>query len=128
MGQRRLRQSLGPQSAVAQIDCRRGEYAFALEHIERSLVRNVHNCRARNLKAYILRKLGLAAKAEAFARETLAIDPLDLGARYELAKALEAKSDKDAAQTMTDWAQTFTGREANVRLLSIDYYEAGDNE
>lgn len=114
--------------AVAQIDCRRGEYAFALEHIERSLVRNVHNCRARNLKAYILRKLGLAAKAEAFARETLAIDPLDLGARYELAKALEAKSDKDAAQTMTDWAQTFTGREANVRLLSIDYYEAGDNE
>ena len=34
---------------IACIDCKRGDYALALEHVERSLVRNSHNLKARAL-------------------------------------------------------------------------------
>ena len=37
--------------ALAQIDCIRNDFEKALEHIDRSLVRNWHNHKARQLKA-----------------------------------------------------------------------------
>ena len=43
--------------SVAQIDTLRGKYTEALDAIERSLVRNWHNHKARQLKCSVLRKL-----------------------------------------------------------------------
>ncbi|MDY6268772.1 MAG: DUF5107 domain-containing protein [Selenomonadaceae bacterium] len=113
--------------AVAQLDCQRGQYERALEHVDHSLVRNAHNCRARNLRTYILRKLGRCEEAMQAVRETLAIDPLDLGARYESAKALRAMGkETEAGEVQRGWQDLFEGRTQNIRLLSIGYAEAGD--
>ena len=62
---------------LAAIDGKRGRYDQALEHVERSLVKNSHNIKARGLKAYLLRKLGRLERAAGWVRENLALDPFD---------------------------------------------------
>ena len=68
--------------ALAEIDCGRGDWANALEHLDMSLRRGSDNLRARDLKAIVLRRLGRDQRASALLRETLALDPLDDWARY----------------------------------------------
>ena len=51
--------------ALAEIDCRRGDWTTALEHLDRSLRFNTENLRARNLKVIALRKLADARPASA---------------------------------------------------------------
>lgn len=67
--------------ALAELDCLGQDWPEALAHVEAALRVNGENTRARNLKALILRKLGRSADANALARETLAMDPLDWWAR-----------------------------------------------
>jgi tetratricopeptide (TPR) repeat protein len=69
--------------ALAEIDCLRGDYARALDHLDRSLVTNALNCKARNLQAAALRRLGLYDKAATLARGTLELDRLDMWSRNE---------------------------------------------
>jgi tetratricopeptide (TPR) repeat protein len=68
--------------ALAEIDCRRGDWSTALGHLDRALRGNADNLRARDLKAVVLRKLNREAEADALLVETLALDPLDWWARY----------------------------------------------
>src|SRR6185503_10080671 len=49
--------------ALAEIDCTRGEWALALDHLDRSLRLNTDNLRARDLKAVVLRRLGRENRA-----------------------------------------------------------------
>jgi tetratricopeptide (TPR) repeat protein len=67
--------------AVAEMDCRRGDWAAALDHLDRSLRFDTDNLRARDLKAIVLRQLGRDAEATAVLVDTLALDPLDWWAR-----------------------------------------------
>lgn len=67
--------------ALAEIDCCRGEWDRALEHLDRALRANADNLRARNLRTMVLRRRGWDADADASAREALALDPLDVWAR-----------------------------------------------
>ncbi|MGZ4973762.1 MAG: DUF5107 domain-containing protein [Limisphaerales bacterium] len=67
--------------AIAELDCRHKHWEQALEHLERSLVRNVENLRARNLKALVLRKLNRPQEGDAVLCDTLRVDPLDWWAR-----------------------------------------------
>ncbi len=62
----------------------KGEYALALEFVEKSLIRGLHNLKARALKTVLLRRLGQGDKAIAFAKETMTIDPLETSSYYEL--------------------------------------------
>lgn len=105
---------------LACMDCIRGDYQTALEHIERSVVRNYHNVKARNLKSAILRKLGKTRCAEAWTKETLEIDVLDLNGRYEL--ALLGADDKDY---FAEEERILGGNVQTSIELSIDYLEAG---
>jgi tetratricopeptide (TPR) repeat protein len=68
--------------ALAEIDCGRGDWTNALDHLDMSLRRGSDNLRARNLKAIVLRRLGREEAASTLLRETLALDPLDQWARY----------------------------------------------
>jgi tetratricopeptide (TPR) repeat protein len=68
--------------AVAELDCRQGAWAKALEHLDRSLRFNTDNTRARDLKALVMRRLGRHKEAEALLCETLSLDPLDWWARH----------------------------------------------
>ncbi|MER2182834.1 MAG: DUF5107 domain-containing protein, partial [Clostridia bacterium] len=68
---------------LAALDCRRGEYWHALEMIERSLVKNGHNLKARALKGMILDSLGREGEAEAWFGENRKVDSFDYVSRLE---------------------------------------------
>ncbi len=68
--------------ALAEMDCARGEWNRALEHLGQSLRFHTDNTRARNLRVLALRKLGRAKECTELLRETLALDPLDWWARH----------------------------------------------
>ena len=88
--------------ALAEIDCARGDWATALDHLEISLRHGSDNLRARNLKAIALRRLGREEAASTLLRETLALDPLDDWARW-----LRGDSLTSGAQNRLDLALDF---------------------
>ncbi len=64
--------------ALAEIDCRRGDWVTALDHLDRALRLNTDNLRARNLRVMVLRKLGRTDDLAAIRR----LDPLDPWSRW----------------------------------------------
>ena len=67
---------------LAELDCARGEWLAALEHVDRSLRTDVDNLNARNLRCLVLRKLGRSTEAEAELLVTGTLDPLDIFSRF----------------------------------------------
>lgn len=67
------------------IEAGRGSLESALELIEKSLIKNSHNIKARGLKAYLLRKLSRVEEAKTWIAGSLEIDPFDYVSRLELA-------------------------------------------
>jgi tetratricopeptide (TPR) repeat protein len=112
--------------ALAEIDCRRGDNNAALDHLERAVLTNVANLKARNLKTAVLRRSGHYEKAEALARQTADTDALDFWSRNEL--VLISRETENSAATenglrqlsdlMRDEAQTYLD-------LALDYAGAG---
>jgi tetratricopeptide (TPR) repeat protein len=68
---------------LALLDCRRGNFADALTHLELSLDTNRQNNKAQVLKAAALRHLGHVAEARGVLAALLETDPLDHWARTE---------------------------------------------
>ena len=97
---------------IACIDCKRGEYALALEHLERSLMKNYHNLKARALKGMILDSLGREEEAAAWYEENLKLDAFDYVSRIE-------SGDIETAVAMMN------GRVSSFIECAIDYAEAG---
>ncbi len=75
--------------ALAEMDCRCGDWERALEHLERALRLDTDNLRARDLKAMALRKLGRDDEANQLLNETLALDRLDWWARQLKGETLQ---------------------------------------
>ncbi len=88
--------------ALAQLDCRRGDWATALQHLDQTLRTESDHLRARNLKVMVLRKLGLAEQAAGLLSENLALDSLDWNARYLNGELLAAET-----QTVLDMGLEF---------------------
>ena len=70
---------------LAAIASARQDYDQALELIEKGLVKNSHNVKARGLKAVILVKLGLKEQAEEWISKNLKLDPFDYVSLFERA-------------------------------------------
>lgn len=68
---------------LAAIDARRGSFERALEMVEKGLIKNSHNIKARGLKAYLLRKTGRTTAALAWIEENLLVDPFDYVSMFE---------------------------------------------
>ena len=83
---------------LAAIETERKNYAEALEFIEKGLVKNAHNIKARGLKAVILRKMGRYEEAKAWIEENLRTDPFDYvsGLRKPFRKAVRKTVRKTA--------------------------------
>ncbi len=64
---------------VARLDCLHGDWELALENIDRALIRNWHNHKARHLKALIFRISGLHKKAKKLIDESLELDGFNFG-------------------------------------------------
>jgi len=85
---------------LAEMDCLRGDYETALDHVNRSLVTNTDNIRALNLKGLILRKKGAATEARAWFETVLEKTKINYMAMNELialntATGNRAKADAD---------------------------------
>jgi len=117
--------------ALAEIDGQRTDFATALEHLDRSLLTNARHLKARNFKTAVLRRLGRYEAAEACARETIALDPLDFWSRNEL--LLLTRREGDAAASggqLEDLSNLMRGDaglgEVQIHLdIAFDYAGAG---
>ncbi len=104
---------------VACIHAERKQYAEALMAVEKSLVRNAHNMKARALKVALLRKLGRWEEAGSFVSESLKIDPRDLASAFEYSKI---HSESDLKENLTGLLRT----NPNWTIeLALDYHAAG---
>ena len=68
---------------LAQLECRQQKWDQALEVIDRSLIKNWHNHKARHVKVSILRKLNLTHEAELLIEESLKLDQFNFGVLFE---------------------------------------------
>ena len=99
---------------LACLSVKRGDYRNALEFIDNALIRGWHNMKARTLKAAILRLLHM--DSQELLDESLKIDPLDMGIRYE--GALRSGS-------LDDWKDKMRTPVHNYLELALDYIKAG---
>ena len=60
-----------------------GRLEDALDEIDRSLIRNWHNHKARALKATVLRQMNKTEEALQLIEDSLALDKFNFGCRYE---------------------------------------------
>ena len=105
---------------LAAIEAERGHYPEALELIEKGLVKNIHNVKARGLKAVILRKLGRKEEAAAWVEENLALDPFDFLSRFEKALLLEQKE-----KVLSEMNHLMRDFHENYLQTARDYAEYG---
>ena len=83
---------------LAEIDCMRGDYEVALDHVNRSLSTNTENIRALNLKGLILRKMGAISEAQAWYETVLDKTKINYMAMNELVAMNLAKGNKAKAE------------------------------
>lgn len=114
---------------LAQIDTGQHRYIEALDHIERSLIRNTRNYKARHLKVALLRRLGQHERAIQYAYETLELDPVEFGAAHELVliySGATAPSEREqAGQTREYFHRLMRGDVYNYLNLAADYADCG---
>ncbi len=102
---------------LAAICCRRGRWQEALAHVERSLVKNAHNLKARGLRAQILLQLEQREAAFAQLADNVQLDPFDYRSRLVREMAEGLPHDETLA-LMGDRASSFIE-------CAIDFAEAG---
>ncbi len=107
---------------LAEIDCTRGNWAVALDHVERSLVTNADNIRALNLKGYILRKMGAESEAREWMEGVLDRTKINYMAVNELSLLGSPKGDwTKLARWMRDDVQAYL--EFATEYMSAGAYE-----
>ncbi|MBQ7679092.1 MAG: DUF5107 domain-containing protein, partial [Butyrivibrio sp.] len=107
---------------LAAIAAARGAYEEALAFVERGLVKNAHNVKARGLKAGILLRLGRREEAQAQIVDNLALDAFDWVSRF-----WQAESSTGAARESHLMAcRLLMARPSEaVLLIASDLAEAG---
>lgn len=111
---------------LAQIACEKGDFGSALELVERSLIRNSRNYKARHLKAALLRKLGQLKEALLFSQETLELDIADFGSANERYRTLVSQGEQaKASEVKADLLRLMRGDAHNYLNLASDYANCG---
>ena len=105
--------------ACAQISLMQGRIDDAFDEIDRSLIRNWHNHKARALKAAILRRAGKTEEALALIGESLSIDRFNYGCLYE--KYLITGDDA----VLSEMRELMHGNAHNYDETALDYCAAG---
>ena len=104
---------------LAQLDCIKKDQTKALELIDKSLIRNWHNHKARHLKTVILRKNENKAKALQLIEDSLQIDQFNFGVLFEKYKWTQEEKDIEHLKNM------MRGNVHNYIEFSLDYAQAG---
>ena len=103
----------------AQISCLTGNLSDALYEIEKSLIRNWHNHKARALKTAILRKLGRKEEAISWIEDSLKIDLFNFGCRFE--RYLLTND----ADVLVEMHRLMRGEIHNYEIVALDYIASG---
>jgi len=111
--------------ALSQIDCMNQEFDTALEHINKSIVNNYHNCNARNLKTALLRRKGCLDEALSFAKETMTIDTLDFAVRYELFLIESKGGCNQTNKVKEEFIRIMRNDEHNYLTVALEYGKCG---
>jgi len=111
---------------LAQLACRKGDFARALGFAERALAANALHTQARDLKTAIERHLGGKTDRRLYASETFRIDPLDFwaGNEYRLA-LLQAPADDPGRNDIDALAARMRDNPQSYLELATDYAGAG---
>ena len=104
---------------LAAIAMRRQNYAAALDFIDRSLVKNAHNIKARGLKTSALRKLGRQECALEQVKANLEVDPFDYVSHYVRYEITQDPADLERMQSL------MRGFSGNYLAAARDFLEAG---
>ena len=104
---------------LACVSAMRGNYKEALEFVEQSLIKGSHNLKARNLKTTLLRLSGRLIDAKMLALETMELDPLNYGCRYELYRVT------DDFAVLNELTTIMRNDVDSYIELSLDYNEFG---
>ena len=104
---------------LAQIDCSRGNLNKALQMVDKSLIRNWHNHKARHLKVVLLRKLKKLQEAQKLVLDSLAVDKFNFGVLYEKYK-LSGK-----VEDLKNFTELLRDNVHNYIEYSLDYAQAG---
>lgn len=105
--------------ACAQISVLQQRWEDALEEVDRSLIRNWHNHKARHLKTVILRHENRSEEALKLISESLELDQFNVGCLYERYLVTREASDLSA------WKELMRNEVNNYHELALDYAAAG---
>jgi tetratricopeptide (TPR) repeat protein len=105
--------------SLAQLSASKSEWTDALYEIDKSLIRNWHNHRARHLKALILRRLGRSSDALLLIKDSLALDKFNFGCLFERYLLSEKEEDLHSLHML------MRGESHNYEELALDYANAG---
>jgi len=103
----------------AQLSCIKDNLTDALYEVEKSLIRNGHNHKARVLKTAILRKLGREQEALALIEDSLKIDLFNFGCRFEK-YLLTAEN-----TVLTEMHRFMRGEIHNYEVVALVYIACG---
>lgn len=109
---------------LAAISAKKGSFEEALDFVNKGLVKNCHNIKARGLKARILRNLGRVEEGKAFIKESIAIDPFDYMSIYE-GILLSGENKEEELKKLNSLMRNF---HENFLQIARDYGEAGGYE
>ncbi|MEA4810165.1 hypothetical protein SDC9_25170 [bioreactor metagenome] len=104
---------------LAQLSVSKSEWSDALCEIDKSLIRNWHNHRARHLKTLILRHLGRSSDALSLINDSLELDPFNFGCLFERYLITEKEEDLHILNKL------MRGESHNYEELALDYANAG---
>lgn len=110
---------------LAAVAAERGDYEEALELVDKGLIKNWHNVKARGLKAAVLRKLGREKAAERQIRENLEIDPFDYVSRFEAYFSRQKEDGQEAEHLLKEIDSLMRGFHENYLQTARDYAEGG---
>jgi tetratricopeptide (TPR) repeat protein len=112
--------------ALANLDCVKGDFITALEHIDRALSSNATSPKLLTLKVIILRKLGKTEDAKRLAEEIGKLDALDFQSRNELLLTYRhSGNNNEAHQILVDLNRIMRGDVELYLELATEYANAG---
>jgi len=104
---------------LAQIDTKNKNYSSAMELIDKSLIRQWHNHKARHLKVVILRLVGQHTEAQRLIDDALKIDKFNFGVQYE------DYLFNESAEKLASLRELIGGNIHNYIEIALDYAWAG---
>jgi tetratricopeptide (TPR) repeat protein len=111
---------------LAEIASQRGDYAEALDHVDRSLATNTLDLKALDLKAALLRKMGRPEEALNLASATAAGDLLDFLSRNEIyLSQRDLKRPEEARETLASLEKLMRDEVSSYLELAVDYGDIG---